>query len=277
MKTRARAKVARQAAYAACLGLFLSMLPVAQARQHGGAPSHMSAPHFSAPPRSQPHISQPRGPQGRPAQAHPGAPPQQRYGRPQQGAGGYAPARPQPGYGGAGGPAYSGARPAYNGSAYGGGSPYAVRPNPNPQAAGHLPQWMAQHQNMPAAQQERLLRQEPGFNRLTPAQQQHQVQQLYRLNQMPSDQRDRRLARAENFERLSPMEQMQVRQSSSRLATLPPDRQMMVRRAFRDLRGVPVDQRETMLNSARYNATFSPQERGILSNLLRVEPYDGQR
>ena len=148
---------------------------------------------------------------------------------------------------------------------------------PNPQAAGHLPQWMAQHQNMPVGQQERLLRQEPGFNRLSPDQQQRQVQQLYRLNQMPEAQRDRRLARAEAIERLSPEERAQVRDSSSRLATLPPDRQAMVRRAFRDLGAVPVGQRETMLNSARYNATFTPQERGILSNLLRVEPYEGPR
>ena len=43
--------------------------------------------------------------------------------------------------------------------------------------------------------------------------------------------------------------------------------------AFRDLRGVPVDQRQMMLNSERYGQNFSPEERGILSNLLRVEPY----
>lgn len=256
MKTRARAKVARQAACAACLGLFLSLLPAAQAWQHRAPGPRMSAPRQQARPQMR------QGMRGQPRfQPHP----QQPAGRP----GGYAPARPQPGYGGA--PAYSGARPAYN------GSPYAVRPNPNPQAVGHLPQWMAQHQNMPVGQQERLLRQEPGFNRLSPADQQHQVQQLYRLNQMPPAQRERRLERAENFEHLSPSEQMQVRQSSNRLTALPPDRQVMVRRAFRDLRGVPIDQRETMLNSARYNATFSPQERGILSNLLRVEPYDGPR
>jgi Protein of unknown function (DUF3106) len=148
---------------------------------------------------------------------------------------------------------------------------------PNPQAAGHLPQWMAQHQNMPLGQQERMLRQEPGFNRLSPGEQQRQIQQLHQLNQMPEAQRDRRLARAENFERLSPGEQMQVRQSSRMLETLPPDRQAMVRQAFRDLRGVPVDQRDTVLGSARYGASFSPEERGILSNLLRVEPYDGPR
>jgi hypothetical protein len=57
------------------------------------------------------------------------------------------------------------------------------------------------------------------------------------------------------------------------LDAMSPDRQALVRRAFQDLRGVPIDQRDTMLNSARYNATFSPQERGVLSNLLKVEPY----
>jgi hypothetical protein len=159
------------------------------------------------------------------------------------------------------------ARPAYN------GSPYAV--HANPQAGSHLPEWMAQHQNLPVGQQEKLLRQEPGFNRLNPGQQQREIQQLHQLNQLPEAQRDRRLARAENFERLSPTEQMQVRQSSRQLSVLPPDRQTLVRRAFQDLRGVPVDQRDTVLNSARYRQAFSPEERGILSNLLRVEPYEG--
>jgi len=85
------------------------------------------------------------------------------------------------------------------------------------------------------------------------------------------------MARAEAIERLSPAERMQVNQSARQLAAMPPDRQTMVRRAFKDLSAVPVDQRETVLNSARYNATFSPQERGVLSNLLRVEPYEGPR
>jgi Protein of unknown function (DUF3106) len=261
MKTQARAKIARRAAYAACLGILLSLAPLAFAHQHGGFAAQHSAPSQHAQPQARSE-SRPQGaPQSRP---------QQPLSRP---GGGYAPARPPQGYGPGGAPGYapgySGARPGYN------GSPYSMRANP--QAAGHLPQWMAQHQNLPVGQQERLLRQEPGFNRLSPGDQQRQVQQLYRLNQMPEAQRQRRLARAEAFERLSPMEQMQVRQSSSRLATLPPDRQIMVRRAFQDLRGVPIDQRETMLNSARYNAIFSPQERGVLSNLLRVEPYEGPR
>ncbi len=58
---------------------------------------------------------------------------------------------------------------------------------------------------------------------------------------------------------------------------MPADRQAMMRGAFRDLRDVPPDQRQTVLNSARYQNAFSPEERGILSNMLSVEPYQGPK
>jgi hypothetical protein len=47
-----------------------------------------------------------------------------------------------------------------------------------------------------------------------------------------------------------------------------------MRNAFRDLRSVPPDQRPMVLNSNRYQNMFSPDERGILSDMLRVEPYE---
>jgi hypothetical protein len=55
---------------------------------------------------------------------------------------------------------------------------------------------------------------------------------------------------------------------------MPPDRQVLMRGAFRDLRGVPPDQRSIVLNSSRYQGVFSPEERGVLSDMLRVEPYE---
>jgi len=61
------------------------------------------------------------------------------------------------------------------------------------------------------------------------------------------------------------------------MGTLPQDRQAAMRSAFHDLRGVPPEQRETVLNSARYQSAFSPEERQDLSNLLRVEPYEAPR
>ncbi len=267
MRTQARARVARRAAQAVCLGLLLSAIPAAWAGRGGfGGFQHGGGAHPAAAPRSQGPRSQGRPsaqPAGRPGQAQRqpqgyGAQP----GRPEPGR--PAPVRPG-GYGQPGGQA----RPAYN------GTPYSMRATP--QAQGHLPQWMAQHQNMPVGQQERLLRSEPGFNRLNQGDQQRAIQRLRQMNDMPEAQRQRFLARNENLERLSPAQRMQVNDSARQLKGLPPDRQTLVRGAFRDLRGVPMDQRQTMLNSARYNSQFTPQERGILGNLLSVEPYEVPR
>lgn len=122
-----------------------------------------------------------------------------------------------------------------------------------------------------------MLRSDPSFKRLNPADQQRVVRQLHQVNQMPEEQRQRRLARAEMLERLSPREQMQVTLSAHRLDALPADRRALMGSAFRDLRGVPLDQRQTVLNSSRYQGVFTPGERTILSDMLRVEPYQPPR
>lgn len=270
--TQASTRVVRQAGQLVCLCMALCVAAFGQHGQGrvGGGPRQVPraemrpAQRSQMPPRYRPESRAPKeNRQAAPYRSEP-------YGRPA----GNAQGRPGNAYDGPRMPAAGPNRGQQPRPAFG-GAPYAVRPNPRVQ--GHLPEWMAEHQNLPISQQDRLLRQEPGFNRLSPADQQRQIQELHRLNQMPEAQRERRLARAEAFERLSPGEQMQVRQSARELQNLPPDRQSVVRRAFQDLRGVPMDQRQIMLNSARYSATFSPQERNILSNLLRVEPYQQPR
>ncbi len=148
---------------------------------------------------------------------------------------------------------------------------------PRPAPPGHIADWLYQHRNLPVQEQERLLRNDPSFNRLPPATQQRLIQQLSQVNQLPEEQRERRLARAEMLERMSPQEQVQVRQAGSRFMALPPDRQAMVKSAFQDLRSVPLDQHAIVLNSARYQNQFSPNERDILYNLLRAEPYEPPR
>lgn len=166
------------------------------------------------------------------------------------------------------GQAYQGqsyARPAYPGV----GGAYAP--------PGHLGAWLNAHRGVPAQQQEQMLHNDPSFNRLPQGQQERLVQQLNRVNQMPEAQRERRLARAENLERLSPQQRAQVQDSARRWTTLPSDRQTAMKNAFQDLRNVPPDQRSTVLNSARYQNAFNPEERGILSNMLSVEPYQPPR
>jgi hypothetical protein len=142
---------------------------------------------------------------------------------------------------------------------------------------GHLGAWLNAHRGVPTQQQEQMLRNDPSFNRLPQGQQQRLMQQLNRVDQMPEAQRERRLARAENIERLSPQQRSQLQESGRLFHSLPDERQAAIKNAFRDLRNVPPDQRQTVLDSARYQNAFNLQERGILSNMLSVEPYQPPR
>jgi hypothetical protein len=152
--------------------------------------------------------------------------------------------------------------------------PDLVRPYSPP---GHLADWLSQHRDLPPQQQEQLLRRDPYFNHLNPAEQRKVINQLYRVNEMNDQQRQRRMARAEAIERLSPQEKMQVNASAQRMQILPEPRRQMLIRAFRDLRAVPFEQRDAVLSSVYYRTTFSPDERLILHDLLKVEPYEPLR
>lgn len=166
----------------------------------------------------------------------------------------------------------SGARPAYSGAEAGRMNSY-----PGTSPAGHLSSWLNQHSHLPTQDQERMLRADPSFKRLAPGEQQRLVQQLHQVDNLNEQQRQRRLARAEALEHLSPQERMSLNRSNQAFSALPAARQTMVKRAFQDLRSVPLDQRQMMLNSAHYQNAFTPEERNILTDFLRVEPYASLR
>lgn len=144
----------------------------------------------------------------------------------------------------------------------------------NAQPAGHLGAWLNQHGNVAPQERERMLRSDPSFNRLPSSEQQRLVEQLRQVGQMNEQQRQRRLARSEALEHLSPQDRMSLYRSNQMFSALPSDRQALIKRAFQDLRSVPVEQRQMVLNSARYQGVFSPDERGVLRDFLRVEPYE---
>lgn len=145
--------------------------------------------------------------------------------------------------------------------------------NGNGVGSEHLPAWMRQHQNESPEEQEKALRQEPGFNRLDPQQQQNLINTLHRLDAMPPEQRARTLARIENMERLSPQMKQAVRESARQMSDLPLDRKRLVQKAFRDLQAMPPEQRQAVMNTPQFAGQFSAQERSIMGNLLAIEPY----
>ncbi len=137
----------------------------------------------------------------------------------------------------------------------------------------HLPDWLDQHKDIPVAQQELLIRRDPTFGRLDAQAQSRLLDQLHRVDALPPARRERYLARNEALERLTPDERAAFNQSMEQMTALPPERQTVVRQAFQQLRDYPVARREAQLNTDHYTATLAPEERGMLLNLLRVEPY----
>ena len=153
------------------------------------------------------------------------------------------------------------------------GPPIPPYYNPRYAPPGHLEDWLNRHRDLPLREQEQILRNDPSFSRLPPANQQRLLRQLQEVDRLSPQRRALRLARAEAIEHLSPQARRQLDMSSLRFASLPPQRQALMKRAFQQLRSVPLDERPTVLNSARYRDIFTPEERQILSNFLSVEPY----
>ena len=122
-----------------------------------------------------------------------------------------------------------------------------------------------------------MLRGEPSFHRLPADEQQRVIEQLHQVSHLSDAQRQRRVARTEMIERLTAQDRMQINLSAHRWAELPVDRQAQMKQTWLELREVPLEQRQTVLNSARYQGQFTPEERGILTDMLRVEPYQPAR
>lgn len=149
-------------------------------------------------------------------------------------------------------------------------APHQAAPKQNQE---HLAQWMDRHSNLPLADQQKALENEPGFRDLPPQTQQRMRDRLTQLNNMTPDQRRRILERTEDMEHLTPPQRQQVRGALEQYRSLPEDRRRLVARAFRDLREMPQPQRQALMSQDRFRSQFSDQERSTLTNLLAVEPY----
>jgi hypothetical protein len=141
------------------------------------------------------------------------------------------------------------------------------------QALGHGGDWLRRYKDVPPAEQERELQNDPKFHRLPPEKQQQIRQRLQRFSSLSPQQQLRVLNRQETWEHLTPGQRQQVRQ----IQQLPSDRRRMVVTAARDLATMPPQQREQIINSERFRKMFSDQERDMLrgASHLPFSPADG--
>jgi hypothetical protein len=137
----------------------------------------------------------------------------------------------------------------------------------------HIPQWMANHSNLPLAEQQRDLEQLPGFHELPSQTQQRYRALLGRLNSMNPQQRARIVDRNEALERLTPTQRQQWRDAVQQLNAAPVPRRRLMARAILDLREMSPDQREQTIDSPAFGAQFAPNERSMIRTLLTAEPY----
>lgn len=146
-----------------------------------------------------------------------------------------------------------------------------------PRIQGHAGDWLRRYKDLPPAEQERALRNDPGFRLLPPAQQQLLRQRLRHFSNLPPQQQARILGRMETWEHLTPAQKQQARQIYGQMQQLPPDRRRMVTTAVRDLRSMPPDQRERVIDSPRFRGMFSDQEREMMRGATRLPlaPADG--
>lgn len=139
---------------------------------------------------------------------------------------------------------------------------------------GHLGDWMQKHSNMPLADQQRALQNEPGFRELPQWEQQQQLNQLARLYAMKPEARDRRLGQVEQLERMSPAQRQQYASAVQQLSAVPGPRRAMIGQAMVDLRDMPPAQREQVINSPAFAQEVpDPGDRATIRTLLTAEPY----
>jgi hypothetical protein len=147
----------------------------------------------------------------------------------------------------------------------------AARPQTAPPIQrGHAGDWLRHYKDLPPAEQERELQKDPGFRRLSPAQQQVLRQRLRHLSSLSPQQQLRVLNRMETWEHLTPEQKGQARQLFNQMRQLPPDRQRMVVTAMRDLRNLPPDQREHVIDSPRFRGMFTDRERDMIRGASRL-------
>jgi len=159
----------------------------------------------------------------------------------------------------------------------------AAAPPQRPQAPrqghpqGHVGDWLRRYKDLPPAEQERELQNDPAFRRLPPERQQQLRQRLQHFSNLPPQQQLRMLNRMETWEHLTPEQKQQARQIFGYMRQLPPDRRRMVMTAVRDLRNMAPDQREAVINSERFKSMFSDQERDMMRGATRLPlaPADG--
>ena len=143
-------------------------------------------------------------------------------------------------------------------------------PRPPSAAQRHGGDWLRKNRDLSPADQQKALQNDPQFRKLPQQQQQRLVNRLQNFNSLTPQEQQQRLNRIETWEHLTPQQKSQARQLASQWQQLPAQRKQVMKTAIGDLRAMPPDQRERVLESDRFKGMFSDQERNMLRETTKL-------
>ena len=136
----------------------------------------------------------------------------------------------------------------------------------------HQGDWLRKFSNLPPAQQEKQLENDPMFRSLTPDRQQHLLNRLRNFNSLSPDKKEQILNRMETYEHLPPERQAQARTLFQQYQGLPPDQRSQVSQEYRKLRQMSPDQRAQYFNSDEFHNNLNDQQRDLLRGMSELYP-----
>lgn len=145
-----------------------------------------------------------------------------------------------------------------------------VRDIPRQGPGPHAGDWLRRYRDVPPAQQERMLENDPQFQRLPPDRQQMLKQRLQKFSSLPPDKQQRILNRMETWEHLPPQERQRAIQLWDRVRAMPPDRRHAMMEAYHNMRDMDPAEQQRMLQSPDMRNNFSDGERDTLRQALQL-------
>ena len=115
------------------------------------------------------------------------------------------------------------------------------------------------------------------YQRLPKANRESIEQRLKQFDKMPAEQRELLVSRYQLFSRLRPEQQKQARGIYNQWSKMPRERRNRVSAAVRRLRQAQPEQRAQMMGSSRYMEMFDEGERGMIEQILELQPAGQQR
>jgi uncharacterized protein DUF3106 len=132
----------------------------------------------------------------------------------------------------------------------------------------HAGDWLRKNRNLPPAQQEKALENDPEFQKLPPGEKQELRERLHKFNGLTPQQQERRLSLMDRLEHMSPEQREHARNVMHGFRQLPPERKEAVRQAVRRLSGMSAQQQADALGSPQFHSQFSDEERGMMKSFL---------